>query len=258
MADHHWHRLTPRWLQSLVLRKSSVSRKETWERGILAPPRAGLSGLLSSTLFCNPRTLLASFPDLTASPPLLLCSGTDGNAAGQDLLPPGFGCLCGFSPSEGEWGSGYLSLQWKEGLPSKMELGRSEVPPAVKGRNFQLSTWEWHTFQSLTSKRQFQKGTLFEQEYQYLATCAIWSSASFFDDTILENPPIEAEGEPIKGCLQLCPHCSLDRIQVCTFPRKIGLTSGLGFGKSQAFRPKSALWILKPKTSVWSYKKDSG
>lgn len=33
----------------------------------------------------------------------------------------------------------------------------------------------------------------------------------FFDDTILEKRPIEAEREPIKGCLQLSPPAKLSK-----------------------------------------------
>lgn len=73
-------------------------------------------------LSLHPRTLLASFPDLTASPPLLLCSGTDGNAADR-TRPPGFGCLCGFSPLR-RWvgGPAISASNGRRGLPSKTEL----------------------------------------------------------------------------------------------------------------------------------------
>lgn len=168
MADHHWRRWPPRWLQTaLVLRKSPVSGKKH-EKGYPGTSQAGAFWFCfpPRSFSLHPETLLASFY-LILQPRLRCCCALGQMGMQQTgLALLALAACVAFHPSEGEWGSGYLSLQWKEGLPSKDGARRSEVPPAVKGRNFQLSTWEWHTFQSLTSKRQFQKGTSFEQEYQ--------------------------------------------------------------------------------------------
>lgn len=121
MADHHWHRLTPLGGCKQLWSWEEPSFKENMRRGTLAPPRAGLSGLLSSTLFLCTQGHTASFPwsyNLASAAVVLWdrweCSRQD--SPSWLWLPVWL-----FHPSEGEWGSGYLNLQWKEGC-LRMEL----------------------------------------------------------------------------------------------------------------------------------------
>lgn len=104
--DQHWHRLTPRWLNTgLILRKNLVSMKETWEIGTPAPPRAELPGLHFLHAFSlQPRTPLASFPDFTASPTVL--SELVGQAGMQQTIFTlvALAACVALHTSEGEWG----------------------------------------------------------------------------------------------------------------------------------------------------------
>lgn len=171
LPDHRWQLLSHRWLNAgLVLRKRLVSRKETWEIGTPAPPRAGPPGLLFlHALSLYSRTALASFPDLTDSPAVRsVLVGQAGMQKGLTLLA--LAACVALHTSEGEWGTCFLNLWWKErGLPPQIQLGESGTASNLgwEFRSLQVGISNYlqeNKFIFLISKNNFQEGTSFEQE----------------------------------------------------------------------------------------------
>lgn len=130
MATDIAHCLTPRWLNTgLVLRKSLVFRKETWELGTPAPPGAGLPDISSMLSLCSQGHFQPHF--LILQPHLQCCvSWWDRQECSrQDLHSWPWLPVWLFAPRKVSEGTCSLSLQWKE-------WGRGL--PAMWGRNFNL------------------------------------------------------------------------------------------------------------------------